>query len=730
MSRGPILGIDLGTTNSVVAIADESQARVLPTELGHRLIPSVVSFRPDGSILIGEEARERRLIDARNTVYSVKRLIGRPFSAPEVARAQSRFAFELIENASGGVVVNVRGETYTLTEISAFVLKEIKRVAEVALDQSCARAVVTVPANFNELQRSATKAAGRVAGLDIARIVNEPTAAALAYGYGASRSERVAIYDLGGGTFDLTILELEADVYEVLSTAGDSFLGGDDIDLVIANALAERMAEETGWNPAEDRQAFERVRAAAEWAKCQLSDLPVVKIEVEELGPDSIDLLQTLDRPELEGLIADQIERSFEVCREALKSVGLRPQELDSVVLVGGSTRIPLVRDRVQRFFGKEPRTEIDPDLVVAQGAAILGRTISGGSERPPARAGIRKKTEAELARLRERREKRRASLPKQPAFAPTVQVEAAIPPPPPPEAVVVKGIQQVGTAKAEDESFTMEIDSAMIEIDSGLVAIDDDLDLDALELDLPDQLTDGVLDLPAMDAPPQIDGAQTVGIAGASSSDDGFDGDSLFTDDGLPPLPAIEPARVSSLPSLEIGGGGERHQRGDPTLGFGTGADAAPIAPPAHIDLADRPAPILMDVTPHALGIELTGGYSQTLIRRHAPIPTEAARVFSTAADDQEDVQIRVCQGDSPRFEDNEPLGQVELSGLPPGPRGTVRLNVTFQLDASGTLDVKAQEVTTGREQTIRINLLGGADDAELESMSERHSQLVEAGE
>ncbi|MBO6941045.1 MAG: Hsp70 family protein [Deltaproteobacteria bacterium] len=725
MSHGPILGIDLGTTNSVVAIADESQARVLPTELGHRLIPSVVSFRPDGSILVGEEARERRLIDARNTVYSVKRLIGRPFSAPEVGRAQSRFAFELIENASGGVVVNVRGETYTLTEISAFVLKEIKRVAEVALDHSCSRAVVTVPANFNELQRSATKAAGRVAGIDIARIVNEPTAAALAYGYGATRSERVAIYDLGGGTFDLTLLELEEDVYEVLSTAGDSFLGGDDIDLVIATALAERMAEETGWNPTEDRQAFERVRAAAEWAKCQLSDLPVVKIEVEELGPDSLDLRQTLDRPELEGLIMEQVERSFDVCREALKSAGLRPQELDSVVLVGGSTRIPLVRDRVQRFFGKEPRTEIDPDLVVAQGAAILGRTISGKSERPPpARAGIRKKTAAELARLRERREKRRANLPKQPAFAPTIQVEG--PPPLPPEAVVVQGIQQVaGTTKDEEESLTMEIDSGMMEIDSALT------DLDALELDLPDHLMGDVLDLPTMDAPPQIDGAQQVGIGGASqSTESGLDGESLFTDEGLPPLPAIEAPRVSSLPSLQIGGSGERHQRGEPTLGFGTGVDAAPIAPPAHIDLADRPAPILMDVTPHALGIELTGGYSQTLIRRHAPIPTEAARVFSTAADDQEDVQIRVCQGEAPRFEDNEPLGQVELTGLPPGPRGTVRLNVTFQLDASGTLDVKAQEVTTGREQTIRINLLGGADDAELQSMTERHSQLVGADE
>jgi molecular chaperone DnaK (HSP70) len=711
MSQGPILGIDLGTTNSVVAVADDTQARVLPTELGHRLIPSVVSFRPDKSILVGEEARERRLIDAKNTVYSVKRLIGRPFSAPEVARAQDRFAFELVENASGGVVVDVRGETYTLTEISAFVLKEIKRVAEVALGQSCARAVVTVPANFNELQRSATKAAGRVAGLDIARIVNEPTAAALAYGYGATRTERVAIYDLGGGTFDLTLLELEEDVYEVLSTAGDSFLGGDDLDLVVAGALAARMEEETGWNPSEDEQAFERVRAAAEWAKCQLSERTAVTIEVEELRAEGpLDLRQTLDRPELEALIGDQVEQSFEVCREALKAAGLRPQELDSVVLVGGSTRIPLVRERVRRFFGKEPRTEIDPDLVVAQGAAILGRTIAGKSASTPARLGIRRKTQQELTRLRQRRAKRRESLPKQPAFAPTAQVE---PPPPPPEAL--------GAKAKDDDSFLDDLD--MIELEDDVGVGDGDMVGD-IELDLPDKLGDGVLELPTVDAPPAIEGAPTVGVSGASTkASDGptsvvVDETLFFDDDGLPPLP-----------SLDVAGAGPRRDRGDGTLAFGTGVDAAP-APPAHLDLADRPAPILMDVTPHALGIELTGGYSQTLIGRHAPIPAEAARVFSTAQDDQEDVHIRVCQGESEVFADNDPLGAIELTGLPPGPRGTVRVNVTFELDASGTLNVKAVDVTTGREQSIQINLLGGADEEELASMTERHEQIVGASE
>ena len=692
MSRGPILGIDLGTTNSVVAIADEAQARVLPTELGHRLIPSVVSFRPDRSILIGEEARERRLIDAKNTVYSVKRLIGRPYEAPEVARAQERFAFELVRSHSGGVVVDVRGETYTLTEISALVLKEIKRVAELALDRPCARAVVTVPANFNELQRSATKAAGRVAGWDIARIVNEPTAAALAYGYGSRSAEKVAIYDLGGGTFDLTLLELEEDVYEVLSTAGDSFLGGDDLDLAIATELARRMAANTGWDPSEDPQAFERVRAAAEWAKCELSSSPVVDIAIEELGErrgTSLDLRETLDRPALEALIAEQIDRSFEVCREAMRAASLRPQDLDSVVLVGGSTRIPLVRERVRAFFGKEPRTEIDPDLVVAQGAAILGRTIGGSVSRPPGPIAIKRKAELELAALRAQREARRAELPKQPAFAPTDQIE--LPPPPPPEALR----HRARRTDDEDLIFLPEDE-------------DDGLDLD-LEFD-----AEGADDLLGALAPPPMapgDGSPSTVIVD----------DSLYFDEaGLPPLPGLDLDSPAPRPSPARQ---EGTQRGEPTLRFGTGVDAPP---PAALDLAQRPAPILMDVTPHGLGVELTGGYSQTLIRRHAPIPAEAARVFSTAMDDQEAVQIRVCQGESDLFAENQPLGAVELSGLPPGPRGTVRVNVTFQLDASGTLDVHAVDVTTGREQSIRIDLLGGADERELAAMAARHGELV----
>ncbi|MEM9074707.1 MAG: Hsp70 family protein [Myxococcota bacterium] len=706
-----VLGIDLGTTNSVVAVADGGQSRVLANEIGDRLIPSVVSFKPDGTILVGEEARERRLLDARNTVYSIKRLIGRPYRSPEVKRAQSRFAFELVESANGGSVVKIRSETYTLTEISAFVLREIRRVAESNLGHSVERAVITVPANFNELQRSATKAAGRVAGLEVERIINEPTAAALAYGYGKHRPERVAVFDLGGGTFDLTILELEDDVFEVLSTAGDSFLGGDDLDLAVAEVMCEACLAQHHWDPRQDQQAFERLRAAGEWVKCQLSSEPEVEVTIEELsygaGGAALDLEFKLDKKGFEDAVRPLLGRAFDVCQQALKEAAMKPHEVDNVVLVGGSTRVPLVRQMVQQYFRKDPRTEIDPDLVVAQGAAIHGYALSGMPRKkkvaPKADASLgrmtlKKISAADLAKLKSEREKRKAELPKQPAFAPNAQVEAPPPPPrparPTPPPPPMPGLPPV---KARSP---LDLDDPLAGLPAALGGLGD--------LDEPTGVKAPAIPppLPPPVPPPRAAGAKPPPVP-------------------LPPVaPPSPPSSPQDLPTIDLG------EPSGPRISE-IMREAAVSEPPSAaqpvLSMPDRPAPLLMDVTPHSLGIETAGGYCQHLIRRNAPIPTEQARVFSTASDGQDSVVVRICQGEERAYAENQALGEIELRGLRSAPRGSVRIDVTFILDASGVLAVKAVDADTGQAQSIQINLKGGADDAAIEEMRARQQRLMQ---
>jgi molecular chaperone DnaK len=376
-----VVGIDLGTTNTVVAHVDGGKAIALADETGERLIPSVVSFHPSGQVIVGKTAKERRLIDARNTVYSVKRLIGRAWASEDVRRAKERAPFELREGPGHAVLVVARGETYTLSEISAYVLRKAKAVAEAALGQPVDRAVITVPANFNDLQRAATKVAGRVAGLEVLRILNEPTAAALAYGYGKSNAERVAIYDFGGGTFDVTLLDLSGNVFEVLATAGDTFLGGDDIDLLIADRICEAFLKEHRYDPRTDVQVFEKVRAAAETLKHQLSRDSQVGVELREIaygpGGKSLGLNFSMTRVELDKLIGPLIERTFAVCRDAIATARMSTREFDQIILVGGSTRIPQVRARVAEFFGKDPLAHVSPDEVVAIGAAIQAMALT-----------------------------------------------------------------------------------------------------------------------------------------------------------------------------------------------------------------------------------------------------------------------------------------------------------------------------------------------------------------
>ena len=798
-----VLGIDLGTTNSVVAVADGGQVRVLSDEAGSRLIPSVVSFHPDGRILVGEEARERRLVDAHNTVYSIKRLIGRPYKSAEVAEAQKRFAFRLKESANGGIMVAVRDEAYTLTEISAFVLREVKRIAEKAIGSPVGRAVITVPAAFNELQRSATKAAGRVAGLDVLRIVNEPTAAALAYGFGKDRPERLAVFDLGGGTFDLTLLELENDVFEVVATAGDPFLGGDDVDLLLADRMCESFLAQYRWDPRSDEQVFERVRAAAEWAKCQLSAQDRVELTIEELAHgskgESLDLRFATTRAEFEPPARSILERAYPVCERALADAGMKASDVDNVILVGGSTRMPLVRELVKKFFGRPPLADIDPDLVVAQGAAIHGYAIAGPKKAGGAPAKIPAPTRSveELKAAQAKRKALRAEGPKQPAFAPTAQIDApfqapapakkappakAAPPkpaaglpsppfsldslpdlppavdrissiPPGPAMRLPKGIgglsvpgaprptapKPAGPAKADaqNRSLILDLDDAFAPPAPATVEIELDEEIEEL-----DELIriESSRPAPPPVAPPAIPRAalRPAGVPSASSiaidpeyahevevalshehdTTSGFEEPELSfgepelafdepelsvgdEDEGLPGLPSIEAhAPAAARPAVAV-------------------ASVVAVEKPAPVvEMPARPAPILMDVTPHSLGVETVGQYCQHLLRRNVPIPAEHSRVFSTAGDNQTSVVVRICQGESRIMGENQLLGEVELDGLRPATRGKVRVEVTFALDASGILEVRARDVDTKMEQRTRIHLLGGADEAEIEAM------------
>ena len=378
---GKIIGIDLGTTNSCAAILEVSQPVVLANREGARTTPSVVGLTEDGERLVGQIAKRQAITNPVNTIFATKRLIGRKFRSDEVTRAREVLPYEITEASNGDVKIRVRGRDYSPEEIGAFVLKEIRDFAEDAVGEEITEAIITVPAYFDDAQRQATRDAGRLAGLEVQRIINEPTAAALAYGANRRGSETVAVYDLGGGTFDISILQLGDGIYEVKSTSGDTYLGGEDFDKRIMDWLLADFEKSTGIDLRQDRMALQRLKEAAEKAKCELSTAPEATITLpfisaDATGPKHIN--RVLARPVFEGLVADLIERTAGPCRDALDAAGLRPQEIDTVILVGGQTRTPKVQQMVAAIFGKEPSRDINPDEVVAVGAAIQGSVLRG----------------------------------------------------------------------------------------------------------------------------------------------------------------------------------------------------------------------------------------------------------------------------------------------------------------------------------------------------------------
>ena len=507
-----IIGIDLGTTNSCVSIMEGDKAKVIENSEGARTTPSMVAFTKDGERLVGQPAKRQAVTNPDNTLSAIKRLMGRRFNDPEAKRMREKSSFKIIEGENGDAWVQVGDEKYAPSQISAMILQKMKETAENFLGEKVDKAVITVPAYFNDSQRQATKDAGKIAGLEVLRIINEPTAAALAYGLDKKNTGTIVVYDLGGGTFDVSILEIGDGVFEVKSTNGDTFLGGEDFDARIIDYLAEEFKKENTVDLRKDKLALQRLKEAAEKAKIELSSSTMTEVNLpfitaDQTGPKHLNV--KLTRAKLEQLVGDLIEKTLDPCKAAIRDAGVETSEIDEVILVGGMTRMPKVIELVNDFFGKEPHRGVNPDEVVADGAAIQGGVLAG--------------------------------------------------------------------------------------------------------------------------------------------------------------------------------------------------------------DVKDV---LLLDVTPLSLGIETLGGVFTRLIDRNTTVPTKKSQVFSTAEDNQNAVTIRVFQGEREMAADNKPLGQFDLVGLPPAPRGVPQVEVTFDIDANGIVQVSAKDKATGKEQQIRIQASGGLSDSDIKTM------------
>jgi molecular chaperone DnaK len=832
------VGIDLGTTNTVVSVVKDGFPVTLVDSEKRRLLPSVVSFHPSGKVLVGDAAKERRIVDPESTIFSVKRLIGRGWESPEVQRARKTMPFELVEGEGHEVQVTARGERYTLPEISAFVLRRAKAIAEISLNEPIRQAVITVPANFNDPQREGTKLAGKLAGLEVLRILNEPTAAALAYGESSGQQERVAVYDLGGGTFDVTLLDVRGTVFQVLATGGDTSLGGDDIDELVARLMGESLLRQFRFDARTDPTARATLKARAEELKIVLSSNASADVALNSLvrgdGGHFVPASFKLDRKVLETLSTPILDRTLETCRATLTKVGMKVGDVERILLVGGSTRMPLVGRRVEEYFGRKVSARVNPDEVVAHGAAIQaaalakGADVGKGSIRPRPSfsfalgagfiAGPPKPSDAPghtsdappAVVVPRAPNLPTVDLDTTPAVPAVVKRPSALPPrasaplmPRVPVTLVGPGPAKKPSAPPAALVGAAPVGSTHVGI--GAVGPKPSLSTDQeaiLKAFLGGSAPAPAVEKPAAPAPPRpptkppisdIEAELRAFVAGdlpgkpapvATKSKDDIESElrAFLSAEAGPPgseaivgvvdqpeppisIPPIEfppssvpvsapfveaeltpPSRPllphliapspviselddipdliiptkrgSSAPPLEA-------KAGPPPLPQIAQADVAlPHKKPPPLPVPRRATPLLVDVTPLSLGVETVGGFCDVVIRANSPVPCDRTRAFRTASDNQTSVVLKVCQGESDKFAENTPLGDLRLTGFRAAGRGEVEISVTFEIDADGILNVQAREGSTGRSAVARIELLGAQNDAKkIQAMMDRQA-------
>ncbi len=722
-----IVGIDLGTTNSVVATYSDQQIVVVGDTDQKRIQPSVVSFHPNGNVIVGAEAKQRRIIDPRNTIYSVKRIIGRAFDSLEVQESRRRISYQLKEGTNNRPVIGTRSGDFAATEISAIVLDHVTAIANQSRISPLTEAVITVPASFNDAQRSATATAGAIAGLKVARIINEPTAAALAYGFQRSLDTIIAVYDFGGGTFDVTLLQLRGNVFQVLGTAGDSFLGGDDLDEKLVDHMVNLFLQKERMDLRHNEISMQRLRAVAEQTKVELSRRDNAVVKIEEIaygdGGKPLHLEMHISRDEFVDLIAPLVNATFPVCKEALRMAGIKHTQVKDVVLVGGTTKIPYIRKRVAAVFDRQPRVDVNPEEAVARGAAlqavIIERERLASQKASTQSTRPRRKTEALPLGMR----RRFVTIPPKNlqsqhlVSGDDTVVESQVS-----QRLLPKRVTGTPLARITSPSRTLsQSDTDVHETREGRAVSQLTTDVRSEPQALDDKTTDKRFPEIAHRPLSQLDTDIRDAKNERALSDLDTDVPDPINERAVPKRDAE--IRSSTDPTTQRPSMIQKRARKKPL-------SIPPPVPQRATDiesLFDDASEVahIIDVTPQGIGIGTIGEFCEKLIARNKSIPTEVTRIFSTSKDDQVTVKIRVFIGENRLLTNNTLLGELTLDKLIPRRRGQTNIEVRFRIDSNGILQVRAKDVETKQETVANLNVIGTQSKDEFLAAQQRMLQI-----